>query len=468
MTPAAAPTRPTQPSARLGALDALRGIALLGIIVANVRQMFLPWEMANLPVPVSGGSRAVWWEWALFDALIDLKFLTVFSLLFGVGFELLRERLTASHRSFTAVYGRRLLFLALLGLAHGVLLYPAEVLLPYAVGGLLLLACGHLSARVLLSAGLTLLGVAVLLACQFAEFGRPDATRTLGALVGLAVIMPGAVARGSRTAVVGWVLVVSLAAVAIQAAAPVESLTRDREEFLAGVDIAKRMADSAAEGWPDDVRVHRLGNVAALVQLNVRLYADILLSFAVVLLWRTLGLFMVGAALVRLGAFLPSQLPGWRSVMMWGLCLGLPASALATALKAGRLVGATDAPLTGLLHHLSALVLAAGLVGAVVVGYERTRGHVAWRPFTAAGRMPLTNYVAQSVLLTTTAEGWGLGWYGYLDAPVSSGLAVVAFAGLAMLSVVWLRRYQQGPLEWVWRCVTYGRLLPNRAQSVPA
>lgn len=458
---------PIEPSARVGALDALRGIALLGILIANARQMFLPWELANLPVAVSGGSELVWWEWAVFDGLIDLKFLTVFSLLFGIGFELLQQRLAEQRQPFAWVYIRRLFVLGLLGFAHALLLYPAEVLLPYAIGGLLLLACRRLSTRALISGGLAFLGMAILLAFQFAQFGRPDLVRTAGALAVLIIVMPVVVVRGWRVTAAMWLLAVTLAAAGIQASAVApSSTTSERREYLAAVDVARGLAGESAAAWPEEASVHRRGDFRSLVGLRGRLYADILLTFAFILLWRTLGLFMIGAALVRMGAFLPEHTRLWRPVMIWGLGVGVPASVVATTLRARTLLGAPGGHFAGLLHHVSALILAAGVVAAVVVAYAETGGRRAWHPFEAAGRMPLSNYLGQSLVMATIAESWGGGWYGYLDTTVLSALATLVFAGLAVFSMSWLRTHKMGPMEWAWRCATYGRLLPNRA--VPA
>src|SRR5688572_12224227 len=85
-TARAAANGPVDATARVRGLDALRGVALLGILVANVRQMFLPWAPAEFPVSLSGNERVAWIDWQVFHSLVDLKFLTLFSLLFGVGF----------------------------------------------------------------------------------------------------------------------------------------------------------------------------------------------------------------------------------------------------------------------------------------------------------------------------------------------------------------------------------------------
>jgi uncharacterized protein len=157
---------PAEDSARIAWLDALRGFALLGILWANVRQMFLPFEAGGFVVALRGSERLAWLDWQVFHALIDLKFLTLFSLLFGVSFALQNQRLESRGAGFTGIYLRRVLILALLGVAHGLLLYSAEVLLCYAIAGLLLLTMRRWPAGRLLQGGLVLLGVTLIWATR--------------------------------------------------------------------------------------------------------------------------------------------------------------------------------------------------------------------------------------------------------------------------------------------------------------
>ena len=100
---------PLESGARIAALDAIRGVALLGILLANVRQMFLPWDIAAFAVPGRNGSDLLaWLDWGFFDSLVDLKFITLFSLLFGAGFALQGERLAGRGIEFAGIYMRRL------------------------------------------------------------------------------------------------------------------------------------------------------------------------------------------------------------------------------------------------------------------------------------------------------------------------------------------------------------------------
>ena len=202
---------PTPVAERIHALDALRGVALLGIVWANVRQLLQPWDIGNLPVALASSEQLAWLDWQVFDALIDFKFITLFSLLFGMGFALQGERLAARGSHFSAIYLRRVGVLALFGLAHGVLLYPAEVLLPYAIAGALLLALRRLSPANMLRIGMVLIGFTLVWTYELGSTGRLHVAitaATLVALIGAAVL-----SRWSwRLALVAWLVIVVAAA----------------------------------------------------------------------------------------------------------------------------------------------------------------------------------------------------------------------------------------------------------------
>jgi len=461
---------PVEDAARIRGLDALRGVALLGILLANVRQMFLPWDIADLPLPLSTGPGTgpvlAWADWAIFDALVDMKFLTLFSVLFGIGFALQGERIAGRGERFAEIYLRRVFILALLGMAHGLLLYPAEVLLPYAVAGLLLLTARRLSADAMLRVGLVLLGAATVWSYQITSLGRISGVVTVLGIAAIAACMTVLPRRS-------WPLAVAVWALLVLAVAGVLTLRTDRAAGAAS-DFAEArrgllaMDTGDAAAWPEELRARRAGTTAALLGLHARQYAAVLFYFAILLLWRTLGLFLIGAGLYRRGVVSGATPDLWRRVAIVGLGLGLPLSLLATALHAQELRGSIDWRFPDFLHEASALPLAAGIAGAVFLLHRRDGLRRIAGPVEAAGRMALTNYVGQSLVMAALAEPWGLNLYGRLGAPLLTALAVVVFAAMALFSQAWLARLRLGPLEWLWRCGTYWSWLPNRAARQPS
>lgn len=457
---------PLDPTGRIRSLDALRGVALLGILWANVRQLFMPWDIADLPVNLGIGDTWAWLDWSVFHALVDLKFLTLFSLLFGISFALQAERLVSSGRPFGAIYARRLFILAMFGIAHGILLYPAEVLFPYAVAGFILLAIRHWPGHRLLAAGLWLLSVTLLCAYQLGSLGKAFPVVTAMAAILLGAVLPALRTRRWWTRVAVAVAVTVVAAVWMTS----QFHAGDHRPLLPG-EYAEARQQLAAMGsgdtanWPDEFRVRAEGSFKDLVALHAGQYGLILVYFAVLLLWRTAGLFMIGTTIHRGGLFAADSTFSWTRAARVGLCIGAPLSVISTGLRAFEIQGAIDWRWPEFLHHLGAFPLAAGIAGLVVAAVQSGAMRGLWRRIEAAGRMALTNYVAQSLVMSALAESWGLGLYGRLDGPTMTLLAWIAFATLAQASHFWLTRYEMGPLEWLWRCGTYWRWLPLARQA---
>jgi hypothetical protein len=275
---------PAEETSRIAWLDALRGFALLGILWANVRQMFLPFEAGGFAVSLGGSERLAWLDWQVFHALIDLKFLTLFSLLFGVSFALQNQRLDARGHGFTAIYLRRVLILALLGVAHGLLLYSAEVLLCYAIAGLLLLTIRRLSAGRLLQGGLILLGVTLIWGYQIGSLGRVSLVITLVSAVTLAAVILLLWRRSRPLALAVWTAVLIAAAIALSLQfAGGNSEDALQNEYRAAREQLAAIAGDPAATAPEEWLVRQSGDFGALLRLHAAQYAQLLHYLAIFL-----------------------------------------------------------------------------------------------------------------------------------------------------------------------------------------
>ena len=457
---------PAEDSVRIAWLDALRGFALLGILWANVRQMFLPFDAGAYAVASGGSERLAWLDWQVFHALIDLKFLTLFSLLFGVSFALQNQRLDSRGVTFTGIYLRRVLILALLGVAHGLLLYSAEVLLCYAIAGLLLLTMRRWPAGRLLQAGLILLGVMLIWGYQIGSLGSVSLVVTLASAVTLAAVIVFLWRRSRPLALAAWTAVLISAAVALTlqfaGSNPEDSLAN---EYRAAQEQLAAIAGDPAATAPEEWLVRQSGDLGALLRLHAAEYAKLLFYLAIFLLWRTLALFMIGAGIFRSGFVTNGSATEWSRVARIGLGVGLPLSLLATWLTQRELLGIADSRWPDFLHTLSALPLAAGLAGLVFLWRARPGQRWLWSRVEAAGRTALTNYIGQSFVIALLAEPWGFALYGRLNGVVMTAVAIVVYSLLAEGSYWWLRHFRLGPLEWLWRCGTYWQWLPNRRNT---
>lgn len=454
---------PVEPGARIAALDALRGVALLGILIANVRQMFLPWDIGGFAVRSGPSDLLAWLDWGFFDALVDQKFITLFSLLFGASFALQDERLSRDGGDFMGIYLRRLAILGLLGLLHGLLLYPAEVLLPYAVAGLMMLGLRGLSTDDLFRVGLVLVAATIVWGFQIGALGRVSPAITVAAVIALALVARWLWFRSWPVTLAAMSLVVAVAMLVLL-------LRWDPQDW--GESVASEHVDAQQQyaamqqpdpdTWPPEYKARQQDDFRALLDLHGNQYGLVLAYFGVIQIWRTLGLFLLGAAIYRSGIVGGASLATWRRVAAIGLGIGLPASAVATIVQFREIHGLSDWRWPEWLHVCSTFPLAIGIAARVIIGEKLGRRRWWYGLMESAGRMAVSNYIGQSIVMALLAEPWGFGLYGKLGGPELTALACAVFIALALLSHVWLGRYRMGPLEWLWRCGTYRRWLPNR------
>ncbi len=418
---AAAPAfAPTEAGQRLAALDALRGLALLGIALSNAALFTAPLTPLAEGIDPSLRGADRWAEFFLY-AFVSDKFWTLFSLLFGMGFALMLQRAgtgtgtgagAAQAPGFGRLYLRRSLGLLAIGLAHAWLVWSGDILTTYAVAAFALLALRRLSAAAMLRLGLALyLGVVAFFVLIAA----------LLALPGVAQADPAVIAAAERSH-------------RLEAAVYAHGGYWQASAYRLGFFFEETVA-----GWP-------------------------------YLLPSVLGLFLIGASLLRSGAIAEparhrGRLRAWSGY-------GLAASAALTALSLwvdsapSNVRFSSASVLAQTLHLAAGLPFALALMAWVVLALQRGAG---WpRLFAPAGRMALSHYLAQSLIGTWVFYGYGLGlWQRWGPAHLAAA-ALAVFAMQLLVSRWWLRRYRFGPAEWCWRALTYGRLPPWRAAGAPA
>ena len=398
---------PVAPSERQPALDVLRGAALLGILLVNVQLMAGPQLIEQLfglrDVTASALERVLG---GLIGWLVAGKFISSFSILFGVGAALIAERALARGRSPRRLLARRYGLLTLAGLAHMVLLFPGDVLFLYGVAGRVLLAV--LRAR----------------------------DRTLGM----------------------WVVVLlSLSAVALTALTVAE----------AGTDIDAATMELVATALADAELAYATGAYGGVVVWQA-LQSLFIQSSALVSLPWTLALFLIGMLAHRRGfgldpaAHRAPLVRLARIALPVGLVLSLPllltgpvaetASTADVALPV--LIGA------GIANAIGAPVLAVGYLSALaVVVVDRGAERGIRRRLAALGRIALTGYLLQSILALVVFFGFGAyGRLALLGEPILGMLAFVVSVWVALLAFApwWTARFRYGPFEWLWRWGTYG------------
>jgi uncharacterized protein len=388
------------PTERIVTLDILRGFALLGILVVN---------MGSFAGTGRTPPTTLWDSGALFvvDVLFSGKFNSLFSLLFAIGFTIQLERLEQRGGSDARwIYVRRLLVLFAIGIAHAVFVWSGDVLHMYALLGFVLLLMRNVSDSRLLVLIAALLLVPALRSLALLLFASPEWSAARSALQ-LELYEASVAAFGSG----GYL-------------------------------------DAVAQNF-------RLLNFRHSTFLGLE--SNLLLGYALFVVTMAIGLLAGRHRWIQRATENPALL---RRVQWWSLGIGI-VFGIAQAI-AGRFTEPFVPSIAFIVMRGGYSVSRVALMIFYVAVIVQLASHARWRswlaPLAAAGRMPLTNYLLQSALCTAIFYGWGLGFWGQVGEAIQLGLAFAIFFVLQVpLSVFWFRRFPYGPMEYLWRLLSYGR-----------
>jgi len=399
---------PVQAADRILSLDILRGFAVLGILLMNIQSFSMIGAAYLNPTAygdLTGVNRLVW---SLSHFFADLKFISIFSMLFGAGIVLFSTRLESRRLRAAPVHYRRAFWLLIIGLAHGFLLWYGDILATYGLVALVTYLFWRRSPRVLLVVGLVVVSISSLLSWMFGAsipYWPPEAIEGM-----LSFWKPGAEAIASELAAYGgsWI-----AQMSERAPGMVEHLT---------------------------------------------------VVFWTTMLWRTGGLMLIGMALYKWGVLSAerSRRFYWTAAGV-GLVVGLPLIGLGVARRF-----AADWALEyaffqgGQYNYWGSLLVALAYVSLIMLlAKSKPLGGVS-RRLAAVGRMAFTNYLMQTVVCTTIFYGHGFGLFGTVERSIQILIVFAVWIFQLWFSTFWLERFRFGPAEWVWRSLTYMKPQPMR------
>ena len=385
----------------------LRGFAVLGILVMNIQSFAMPGAAYINPTAYGDLSGANLITWLAGYLLVDQKFMSLFSFLFGAGICLFAERAEARSSGSSGLHYRRMFWLLVFGLAHAYLLWSGDVLVAYSLCGSVIFLFRNRSPRTL-------------------------------AVIGLALF---SVASG-----------VSIAIGMVPGILPAEELVELAAMWMP--DAAKIDAELLAyrSGW--------LTQQAHRVPATLAMHTEIL---PIETLWRSAGIMLMGMGFYRWRVLSANRSNlFYRRLALIGLGVGMPVVAAGAWWNfAGDWSLDRSMFLGSQFNYWGSLAMAFGYVGLTMLAVRR-----GWLPglqarLSATGRMAFTNYMAQTLICTTIFYGHGFGLFGRLD---RWQLAIAAIA-VCVIQLWWspllLKRSRYGPLEWSWRALTYWRL-PGR------
>lgn len=407
-------TGPVSGSERIAELDVLRGIALFGVLTMN----FVGFASANImateaqlaALPTAAIDRPV-----LFATLwlVGDKANTLFATLFGLGFYLQMTR-GEGKPGFEMRYSRRLFWLLVFGWLNVLFLWVWDILNLYAVAGFALLAIRRWRTRSLVIFG----AIAALYSDKLQEWW---------------------------TGLAGWELV------------PGGLIYGDAA-------VLERQAAALSGDYP------------AIVSVMWQWTWAEWLSGGLIVAWiiYALGRFALGAAIGRSGILddIPRHLPLLKRVTAVALPLGLLAALAVRLLGEGHWdpfgMGKDAKTMGQVFRSPAALLLAAGYASGIVVALHTRLGKRLFGIFAPVGRMALTNYLAQGLIYAFVlfGVGPGLGLAGRIGSAAVVAICIAFFAFQTAFSHWWLARYRFGPMEWLWRTLTYGERPPMRRTAV--
>ena len=403
-TPSLGPLPATE---RIQSLDVMRGVAVLGILVMNI-QCFAMIMAAYINPTAYGSLEGVnGWVWYLGHLFVDMKFMTIFSMLFGAGVIVMTSRREAAGRPSAGLHYRRMAWLLVFGLLHAHLLWYGDILYSYAMCGFVLYLFRKASPWLLITLGLVSTSVAFF----------------IGVFFGISMAN-------------GWM--------------PVEAVADDWKPLA---DTIQAEVDAYRGSWSDQMS-HRF-KAAFFFQTVI---------FLIGIAWRAGGMMLIGMALYKLGVFSAARSKRFYVGLVGvGLLVGIPTIMYGVArnelagwnVKYSFFFGPQ-------FNYWASILVALGWVGVVMLACKSEAVRPLTRPFAAVGQMALTNYLMQTVLCTFLFYGHGLGRFGMFER-WQQLLVVVAVGALQLVvSPLWLRHFRFGPAEWLWRSLSYMKLQPMR------
>ena len=406
-------TGPIEPERRLDAVDMVRGFALFGVLLVNMYNF-------GASDPLNWGAPIDELAFSVKRFFFETKSWRLFSFLFGFGFALQMLRAEQRGASFLPFYLRRLAVLFVIGMAHA-LLYDGDILMYYAELGLILVLFRKVPPNVLL-------------------------------VVSAILIMAFPVERAVTSLIEGPQNISS----------PDVRLEKARERLE-----ERRQSHVYSVGSIGDVMAHNAQAIPPNVVTDLRGSESALATFAMFLL----GLY---AGRRRIFHDVEAHRVLIQRVFVWGLSIGLLSMSgeRILHLTVGYSIFSSVQEATVLQQFIGDTLFAFGST-ALCLGYAAAitlaAQHDGWKrivsPLGAVGRLALTTYIVQTLMFTTLFYGYAFGQVFRIGPATVTAYALLFFSIQIVACAWWVRRFRFGPMEWLWRTLSYLRVQPIRLQT---
>jgi len=405
---------PTVPADRIVALDALRGFALLGILVINIWLFGMPTVASFNPTLYGEFTGVNYLAWAVSHVFFEQKFVTLFTFMFGAGMVLFLESKARKDQPGRRLHLSRTFWLLVIGLGHAYLLWWGDILVFYALCGFLVVWVWRWRPGRQLVLGTVM-------------FAVPSA---LYLLVGVGYLSLG---------------------------------TEERAGLEEGL-----LAKFGAERSPErEIEIYQGGWLEQMTHRAPVVFEAHTIGFLFEAFWMLGGLMIVGMALYNWGLISNQRSTRFYRRVFVGVG-GLGLALVLAGVWVREEVAWETVPVLTLafqFNYWGALFLATGYLAGIMLLCRRFQEGIVVRALAAVGRTAFTNYLLQTVIATSIFYGHGLGLFGQLSRVELLGVVVLIWAIQIPLSMWWLERFRFGPIEWLWRTLTYRKRQPLRLDS---
>ena len=394
---------PTKLNERIQSLDIIRGIAILGILIMNIQSFSMPGSAYSNPMAfgdLNGINKCVW---ILSHLFADMKFMNIFSILFGAGIILVTSKSEIKTGKSASLHYKRIFLLLVLGLFHAHLIWYGDILVTYALCALILFPLRKIKPSIQL-------------------------------LLGLIIFTVHSIMYGFFGSSIGeW---------------PADSLTE------------------MAQSWaPNLERINFeigmiTGTLSQQIQYNSAVATYLQTNFFLSLygFWRVSGLMLIGMALYKLGFFTSNKLNAYHYRLIYILFpLGFTLIIIGIIKnfsadwnwEYSRFLGSQFNYWGSLFLCIVYISIFMIIINSNILKSLKVR-------LAAVGRMALTNYISQSFICTLLFFGIGFGLFGQIDRWIQVIIVLLIWILQLTWSKPWLEKFRFGPLEWMWRSFTYG------------
>ena len=395
---------PTKLNERIQSLDIIRGIAILGILIMNIQSFSMPGSAYSNPMAFGDLNGINKWVWIFFFLFADMKFMNIFSILFGAGIILVTSKSEIKTGKSASLHYKRTFWLLILGLLHAHLIWYGDILVTYALCALILFPLRKIKPSIQLLLGLIIFSVHSIM---YGFFGATISE---------------------------W---------------PADSLTE------------------MAQSWaPNLERINFeigmiTGTISQQIQYNSAVATYLQTNFFLSLygFWRVSGLMLIGMALYKLGFFTSKKLNAYYYRLIFILfplgftliLIGLIKNFSADwNWEYSRFLGSQFNYWGSLFLCIAYMSIFMIIINSNILKSLKVR-------LAAVGRMALTNYISQSFICTILFFGIGFGLFGQVDRWIQVIIVLLIWILQLTWSKPWLEKFRFGPLEWMWRSFTYGK-----------